>query len=532
MQPREFALLEYLMLKPRQVVSRREIEEHIYNDLDAPESNAVDSAICALRRKIASYPGAPPLIHTRRGLGYVVTDADTMKSLYQRLSVWLLASLGIVWLAVGFSVYMTVRRSLEGRFDAELQAMASEVRYLLPEGRNLQMAKPSAYWFDFYQPDSGLYFEVWDEYLLFSDRSTSLGDRQLPRPPAFGEEPRIWNATLATGEKVRIIAQRLMQFMPARPGAADESAEGGYPLNVVVARNRNALDRSLRLLLAATGLAGVLLIPVSFLTMRLAVGRGLRPLRDFAERTAAFGIDSLSERFQTDGVPAELLPISQRLNELMDRLAAGIERERRLNEDLAHELRTPVAELKTMAEVALGLARPDRGENYREVLGAANQMQSLIDSMLLLARWERNTERPAMEQVESGGNGGEMLPAAGGGRDRQGAARSQNDYPGMRSCIRIPSCFASSCPISSPMPLNTAPMGGELIIETPADSGRFHPHGGELRRGSGWAGCSASVRAILAAGFGPKRNRACGAGVAARQVLRRDFVPTPCRQTE
>jgi DNA-binding response OmpR family regulator len=73
LQPREFALLEYLMLRPGQVVSRREIEEHIYNDLDAPESNAVDSAVCALRRKLAVYPDAPPLIHTRRGLGYVAT---------------------------------------------------------------------------------------------------------------------------------------------------------------------------------------------------------------------------------------------------------------------------------------------------------------------------------------------------------------------------------------------------------------------------------------------------------------------------
>ena len=76
LQPREFALLEYLMLKPRRVISRREIEEHIYNDLDAPESNAVDSAICALRRKISTYPGAPQVIHTRRGLGYVATDAE------------------------------------------------------------------------------------------------------------------------------------------------------------------------------------------------------------------------------------------------------------------------------------------------------------------------------------------------------------------------------------------------------------------------------------------------------------------------
>jgi DNA-binding response OmpR family regulator len=77
LQPREFALLEYLMLKPNQVISRREIEEHIYSDLDAPESNAVDSAICALRRKLGTYPDAPPLIHTRRGLGYVAAELDS-----------------------------------------------------------------------------------------------------------------------------------------------------------------------------------------------------------------------------------------------------------------------------------------------------------------------------------------------------------------------------------------------------------------------------------------------------------------------
>lgn len=73
LQPREFALLEYLMLRPGQVVARREIEEHIYADLDAPESNAVDSAICALRRKLATRPDAPALIHTRRGLGYAIS---------------------------------------------------------------------------------------------------------------------------------------------------------------------------------------------------------------------------------------------------------------------------------------------------------------------------------------------------------------------------------------------------------------------------------------------------------------------------
>jgi len=69
MKPREYALLEYLALRGEAVVSRSEIEGHIYDDLVDPMSNVVDSAVCLLRRKLAE-AGSPPLIHTRRGLGY------------------------------------------------------------------------------------------------------------------------------------------------------------------------------------------------------------------------------------------------------------------------------------------------------------------------------------------------------------------------------------------------------------------------------------------------------------------------------
>ncbi len=316
-----------------------------------------------------------------------------MKSIYRLLSGWLLAGFGVAWLATGFLVYSAVRYGLEGRFDAELRAMASEVRFLLPEGRLLQQAQPSAYWFDFYRPDSGLYFEAWDEYGVFSDRSASLGERELPRPDSVGAEPRFWNATLASGEKVRLVAQQYLQAAPAPAG------EETFPINVVVARDRRPLDAALRRLLAATVSGGILLVPVFLAIVWLAVRRGLRPLRGFAERTAGFGMDSLHERFETDGLPAELLPVSRRLNELLGRLEEGIERERRLNQDLAHELKTPVAELKTIAEVALAWPEADMAKNIQAVLAAANQMQTIIDNMLMLARWERQTERPAMEST-------------------------------------------------------------------------------------------------------------------------------------
>jgi DNA-binding response OmpR family regulator len=69
--PREFMLLEYLALRQGQVVSRPEIEAHLYPDAAELMSNVIDSAICTLRKKITA-PGAAPLIHTRRGMGYVL----------------------------------------------------------------------------------------------------------------------------------------------------------------------------------------------------------------------------------------------------------------------------------------------------------------------------------------------------------------------------------------------------------------------------------------------------------------------------
>jgi DNA-binding response OmpR family regulator len=72
---REYLLLEYLARRRGEVVSRSDIEAHIYDGQVDPMSNVVDSAICTLRKKIAIPAGAAPLIHTRRGLGYVLEAA-------------------------------------------------------------------------------------------------------------------------------------------------------------------------------------------------------------------------------------------------------------------------------------------------------------------------------------------------------------------------------------------------------------------------------------------------------------------------
>lgn len=70
---REFRLLEYLALRRGHIVTRREIETHLYDESAELMSNAVDSAICTLRKKLEA-PGTPELIHTKRGLGYMLME--------------------------------------------------------------------------------------------------------------------------------------------------------------------------------------------------------------------------------------------------------------------------------------------------------------------------------------------------------------------------------------------------------------------------------------------------------------------------
>ena len=95
-------------------------------------------------------------------------------------------------------------------------------------------------------------------------------------------------------------------------------------------------------------------------------------------------------------MPAELRPIAERLNDLLARLDEAFQRERRVTADIAHELRTPIAELRALAEV--GLKWPEEAA-FQDAFQIAQRMETLVTGLLALARHESGKQPVGREPV-------------------------------------------------------------------------------------------------------------------------------------
>ena len=121
---------------------------------------------------------------------------------------------------------------------------------------------------------------------------------------------------------------------------------------------------------------------------------GLAPLRRLRAELAARRPEQLAPLALADA-PAELVPLMAALNALFSRIEALLQGERRLTADAAHELRTPIAAIRTQAQVALG-ARDDaeRRHALAATLSGCDRAARLIDQLLMLARLEAATAPP------------------------------------------------------------------------------------------------------------------------------------------
>jgi two-component system heavy metal sensor histidine kinase CusS len=123
--------------------------------------------------------------------------------------------------------------------------------------------------------------------------------------------------------------------------------------------------------------------------------QGIRPVEEMATTARHISSTNLRERIHPEGYPFELASLASTFNQMLDRLEESFERISRFSADIAHDLRTPVNNIRGEAEVALARARTV--DEYRDVLESsleeAVRLSELIGDLLFLAR----TESPLTE---------------------------------------------------------------------------------------------------------------------------------------
>ncbi len=169
------------------------------------------------------------------------------------------------------------------------------------------------------------------------------------------------------------------------------SQDSGPPFNVRIGIDTTQDARLLRRLGGTLALAVVLGTLLVSLTGALLVRHGLRPLRRLAERTARIAPDASSAPIDPLEFAQELRPWIAQFNALMARVEQAYLQSKAFNADVAHELRTPLANLIASAEVEL--ARPRAPEDLQSLLVSnleeIRRLSGIVADMLFLSRADR-----------------------------------------------------------------------------------------------------------------------------------------------
>lgn len=215
------------------------------------------------------------------------------------------------------------------------------------------------------------------------------GDPDLPDPPAEAGEDRVtYYDAVYRNESIRAVALRV----PVRPGS------GKGAISVQVAEKTSLrTDFARQLMLRMMVPQGILVI-LAALAVWLGVGLGLRALTSVRTEIENRSHVDLSPIRETN-TPYEVRPLVRAMNDLLSRLSAALAAQQRFIADAAHQLRTPVAALKTQAELAVRQVRDGEAQaTLQQLHTAADHAARLVNQLLTLARAEPGSHRSVMRE--------------------------------------------------------------------------------------------------------------------------------------
>jgi heavy metal sensor kinase len=311
--------------------------------------------------------------------------------------------------ASGLALYGSARSMLQKHFDAEMTDEAEELAVAFPsnpDGTRLEsMMNMGLHAFG---GAEGGYIEVWDRSGAVVFRSKSLAGQDLQRLPTSRELPSCYWTSLPDGRELRATcvvfapdtgssATRAPAAVLAEKGAAGQTGT----ITLVLAHDMKTIKQALRRLVALIVGMGLIVMTAAAIIIWLLIKVCLRPLDNLAEQIGRIGDEDLDTRIAERHVPHELQPIQNGVNGLLERLSRAFQRERAFSADVAHELRTPLSGLHSIADVTL--SKPRRPPEYEQALRAClqitSQMEAVVHNLLFLARLEMGQVDATVEAV-------------------------------------------------------------------------------------------------------------------------------------
>ncbi len=315
-----------------------------------------------------------------------------------RLTAWYLAVLCFCLAILGSVIFVGARQSVTNIIDTDLRArlaatrsfMAQQIPNDSPQGLQDEFQEYSAN-----QPGGAL-LQIQDESGGWVFQSSSMQRYGIAVPQSIPGESSQFSTSMKGDHLLRIITDR----------ATVKGKSYVVQLATDTTNFTLVLQRLKWLLLISTPLAiGLALAGGYWLSSRALV-----PVRRVTETARSISGEELSRRLQVPQTADELQFLAETLNAMLARIESSFKRMTQFTADASHELRTPVAIMRTTAEIALRQKR-DEGAYQRalqEVLEEAERTSSLIDDLLTLARADSVTQQLALSPT----NVSEVIEAA------------------------------------------------------------------------------------------------------------------------
>ncbi|HEY9106857.1 MAG TPA: sensor histidine kinase [Roseateles sp.] len=298
------------------------------------------------------------------------------RSLHRQLLLWLLLPQAVLWGVAAFGAYRLASRHADELVDATLlQAARALARQIRPTASGLFVDLPrSAQDILAADPEDRVMYMV-----SSPPGQLLLGDARMPPPPGSPllDKPVFFDATVP--EPMRVVS---LDLRLSAAGAPEQV------LRVQLARSSKPRELLAQRMLLDTALPLSLLIALMSMGVWAGIRRGLKPLAELQRQMEGRRADALAP-IELQAAPPEVGALAGAVNELLGQVQHSLATQRRFISDAAHQLRTPLAGLKSQTELALQeAADPVLRQRLQRVHESAVRGARLVSQLLVLARAE------------------------------------------------------------------------------------------------------------------------------------------------